>query len=164
MVARNRSGWRRDAGFEEREARRGTPIAAAGMMVLAFAAGCGGRARGEAHDPCPTEVSLAALGEVTIGWRDVRQVQTQVRTVGGSVSDRDALIDVLWQELSRQDQGLPGGAEIFKSRRLVVRRYRNGHDGPGGDKPAFVRGEVPREAVLTECGRTLLDSEGLGRR
>lgn len=100
-----------------------------------------------------TECSLARVKDVAIGWTDVRQVQGQVRVVGGDLSDQDALIDVLWQEVGRQEQGLPGGAEIYKSRRLVVRKYRSGRSD---QKPAFVRGAIPRDAVLTECGTRLI--------
>ena len=95
---------------------------------------------------------LAILGDIVIGRRDVEQLQAQVRVLGGELSDRQALFDVLWQERGRQKMGLPGGREIYKSRREVVRRYKRAGDGRGGEQTEFRAGELPPEAKLTECG------------
>lgn len=127
------------------------------ISLLAANVGCDVSAQ-QAVPACNAEAVLARMNDVVFGWKDVRQVQGQVRVGGGTQSDRDAFVDVLWQELARQRQGLPGGAETYKSRRLIVRQYRNGRNGDPNDKPAFDRDRIPEEAILTACGDTLLNA------
>lgn len=130
-----------------------------GIACCAVVVGaCEGLARGA--DVCSEDQPLAEIGGVAIAWKDVRQAQGQVRVLGGELGDRNALIDVLWQEHARQEAGLPGGTEIFRSRREVVRRYKRAGDarsnGEQVEQPEFRAGELPKQARLTECGTLIM--------
>ena len=125
------------------------------VLGLAVLAGCSGKAQGSASHSC-SGMRLATIGDTKIGWRDVRQAQGQVKLFGGQLSDRDALIDVLWQDLGRQRLELPGGSEIYQSRRQVVRRYKSIGDGRRDGELEFKADRVPSEAKLTACGNRVL--------
>ena len=107
---------------------------------------------------CAEDAPLARLGSEWITERDVREQVARVAVAGGRMTQRDALIDLLWQEAERRRLGLPGGTEAEKSRQRVVvshvDRLRNGQVQPLRANPSA----IPTAVRVTACGSQLLQS------
>jgi hypothetical protein len=89
---------------------------------------------------------------------EIRALVAQIRTAGSAATDREAFVDLLWQEAERQRLGLPGGDQAPASRRKVIlghgRRIQDGKAAPVRTDPKA----LPPGTVLTPDGRAIVDS------
>jgi len=98
--------------------------------------------------------ALGSLGGVTITRSEVEMLVANAGAAGGRLTVEQAFQDLLWQESERQRLGLPGGSELEKSRREVVRRYRQERRNR---EAINTRAALPPATVLTPCGAELLE-------
>jgi hypothetical protein len=120
------------------------------VWLLAGAASC------RTSDPCgPSSVAATVQGEpITCG--DVDALVARVKTAGGSMKVREALIDLVWQEAERKRLGLPGGERAAESRRKVVAAHRGRVLAGDAKKLRSDPDAMPPGTQLSACGRRLM--------
>ena len=96
------------------------------------------------------------MGSITIRSAEVNILAAESTAAGLRLTKAQAFRDLMWQEAERQRLGLPGGAELRKSRREVIRRYR--FERRSRD-PIDTLAALPEGATLTACGARLLEQD-----
>lgn len=125
------------------------------FIVCVFAGDC-------SNPPvCEQEAELGTIGKsgASIRVRDMKALIARVRVTGGSMTEHQALLDLLWQESERQRLGLPGGANAERSWRAVVLGHQDRLKSGAVKVLRLHSEELPRGAVLTQCGRQVLSQK-----
>lgn len=115
---------------------------------------------------CAPGTVLGEIGDAGSGvtLAEVKTLVARIRSAGGSVSEGDALIDLLWQESERQRLGLPGAADAQFSRRKVALGHHKRLSTGATKRLRDSTHSVPDGATLTACGEGLLKTNASGPR
>jgi hypothetical protein len=130
------------------------PLIALGLFAT-LASSCSRSERVKARE-ADCDGRLGSLAGVGVSRAEVEVLAADTAAAGARLNLGQALRDLLWQEAERQRLGLPGGAQIARSRREAIRRYRRERLHRG---PIDTRGELPEGTELTACGHELLKQQ-----
>jgi hypothetical protein len=122
------------------------------LFGLAFACG---KPDSSTHESCSGQKSLAFVHDEPITSEDVQLLRVGAGVGAERPSEGMALLDLLWQESTRQQLGLPGGVDVRKSRQKVVRIYEKQGATSGKEEEKRVQFDperLPDGVALTECG------------
>lgn len=139
--------------------RRGRLVAALWLGASSALAGACGREGARAESVvCSDASSLGTVGRKgePISGLEVRALVARVGMAGGRLTEREALIDLLWQESERRRLGLAGGSDASWSRRTLVQGHQ---DRLRRRQAGLLRADptaLPPGTRLTACGRKLL--------